>query len=86
MVEEGTLVQTPGSHIKVADFVREVIDRFGMPHVIVCDRYRQRELVPCNSEFISRDRKQKPSYRQLLLVAVHGSISSLGGKATVTGY
>ena len=45
MVEEGTLVTTPGSHIKVADFLREVIDRFGMPHVIVCDRYRQRELV-----------------------------------------
>lgn len=44
MVEEGSLVQTPGKFVKVVDFIDEVFSRWGIPDVIVADRYRQREF------------------------------------------
>ena len=44
MVQEGSLVLTPGKHVKVIDFIDEAFSMWGIPDVVVADRYRQREL------------------------------------------
>ena len=51
MVEDGDLVLTPGKHVAVSDFIDEAFSRWGLPDVLVCDRYRLRELSEVMATF-----------------------------------
>ena len=44
MHDRGELITTPGLVVQVADLLREVLDRWGLPSMICCDRYREAEL------------------------------------------
>lgn len=45
MYNDGDLQLVPGKHVRVKDFLSILFERWGVPSVIVADRYRQTELA-----------------------------------------